>query len=103
MTTLRHEVSRTFISDLSSISTDAFISACSDLASKASLVLEQQGVPGDRQKGQFQADMRYKGQALTLPINFELQDIETKGQNESNFKVLEERSSRACRVAWSLN
>lgn len=91
MTTLRHEVSRTFISDLSSISSIAFTSACSELALKASSVLEQQGVPGERQRVQFQADMRYSGQALTLPISFELEDIGTKEKDESNFTILKQR------------
>lgn len=91
MTTLRHEVSRTFISDLSSISSIAFTSACSELASKASSVLEQQGIPLERQKVQFQADMRYNGQALTLPISFELEDIGAKEKDENHFEVLKER------------
>lgn len=92
MTTLRHETSRTFISDLSSISSIAFTSACSELLSKASSVLEQQGIPLERQKVQFQADMRYNGQALTLPISFELEDIGAdKEKDESNFEVLKER------------
>lgn len=91
MTTLRHETSRTFISDLSSISSTVFTSACSELASKASSVLEQQGIPIERQKVQFQADMRYNGQALTLPISFELEDIGGKETDKRNFGVLKKR------------
>lgn len=92
MTTLRHEVSRTFISDLSSISLVAFTSVCKELGSKASSVLVEQGIPLERQKIQFQADMRYRGQALTLPIGFTLEDLNKVGEEGRRFRVLEERS-----------
>jgi N-methylhydantoinase A/oxoprolinase/acetone carboxylase beta subunit len=95
MTTLRHEVSRTYIRKLSEVQTSSVVDACRELSSKASDILERQGIPPASQQHSFQADMRYQGQALSLPVTFALPDLENGG-----FTLLEQR--RVCSGRYEL-
>jgi len=43
------------------------------------VMAEEQGVPEDRQLHAFQADLRYSGQAISVPVNVKLDDLKTNG------------------------
>lgn len=49
------------------------------LATKGAEVLEQQGIEHAHQVFVYEADVRYSGQALTLPISFEVSELEEHG------------------------
>ncbi|KAJ6631083.1 Hydantoinase/oxoprolinase-domain-containing protein [Mycena sp. CBHHK59/15] len=79
ITSLRHEVGRTYICNLAEVHASEIISACKNLADQASEVLDKQGVPASRQSYTFEADMRYSGQALSLQVGFSLEALEQDG------------------------
>ena len=100
-TILRHEVSATFIRVLANTSKEEILDAYHDLATKATQVMrEEQGVPEDKQvilpniylkvyssrnpayvdnyspqNFKYQADLRYIGQAITIPIDVEISKL----------------------------
>ncbi|KAJ7432905.1 Hydantoinase/oxoprolinase-domain-containing protein [Mycena galericulata] len=76
ITTLRHEVGRTYICNLGEAQASEIIDTCKGLANQASEMLAMQGVPPSRQHHTFEADMRYSGQALSLPVSFSLDALE---------------------------
>jgi N-methylhydantoinase A/oxoprolinase/acetone carboxylase beta subunit len=86
ITALRHEAGRTYICKLVDVTASEVIDTCKTLANQASEVLEKQGVLPSRQSHTFEADMRYSGQALSLPVGFALEDLERDG-----LEVLERR------------
>ncbi|KAJ7237290.1 Hydantoinase/oxoprolinase-domain-containing protein [Mycena haematopus] len=79
ITSLRHEVGRTHICKLIDVKASEIIDTCKSLASQASEVLEKHGVILSRQRHTFEADMRYSGQALNLPVGFTLKALEEDG------------------------
>ncbi|KAJ7274998.1 Hydantoinase/oxoprolinase-domain-containing protein [Mycena rebaudengoi] len=79
ITSLRHEVGRTYICNLGEAKAAEISSTCKHLADQASEVLEKQGVPRNKQRHTFEADMRYSGQALSLPVGFSLEEVEKDG------------------------
>lgn len=79
MTVLRHEVSRTYIRNLAEVDLPSVVEACHELSAKASDILVQQGIPVEHQKMSFEVDMRYRGQAVNLPVSFSLPDLEKHG------------------------
>ena len=66
-TKLRNEASRTFIRRFSETSNDEIAGALNELAENAAAVLDGEGVPRADQSTQFEVDVRYRGQALSLP------------------------------------
>ncbi|KAJ7336259.1 Hydantoinase/oxoprolinase-domain-containing protein [Mycena albidolilacea] len=90
ITSLRHEVGRTYICKLGEVTASDIIDACRSLASQASQVLETQGVVTNQQRHTFEADMRYSGQALNLPVGFALEALEQDGLDvlERSFTAL---------------
>ncbi|KAJ7755337.1 Hydantoinase/oxoprolinase-domain-containing protein [Mycena maculata] len=79
ITSLRHEVGRTYICNLGEVKASEIINICKNLANQVSEVLEKQGVPISSQHHTFEADMRYSGQALSLPVGFSLEALEKDG------------------------
>ncbi|KAK7046636.1 Hydantoinase/oxoprolinase-domain-containing protein [Favolaschia claudopus] len=79
VTSLRHEVGRTHICKLTDVSATDILDICKSLSTQASAVLEMQGVDSSRQRHTFEADMRYSGQALSLPVAFLLEALERDG------------------------
>ncbi|KAJ7695422.1 Hydantoinase/oxoprolinase-domain-containing protein [Mycena rosella] len=90
ITSLRHEVGRTYICNLGGVKASEIVDTCKGLANQASEVLEKQGLPKHRQSHTFEADMRYSGQALSLPVGFSLESLEKDGLGvlESSFTAL---------------
>jgi N-methylhydantoinase A/oxoprolinase/acetone carboxylase beta subunit len=87
-TALRYEASVTVISKLSDLSTDRIFDICRGLLSKASGVLEEQGVLRGSQKQFYEADCRFKGQATNLPVDFQLEEVAQYGTNVLEKKLI---------------
>ncbi|KAF7350406.1 hypothetical protein MVEN_01345400 [Mycena venus] len=90
ITSLRHEIGRTYICKLVDVTASEIIDTCKHLANQASEVLEEQGVIPSKQRHTFEADMRYSGQALSLPVGFTLEALEKDGLDvlERSFTAL---------------
>ena len=71
-TKLRNEASRTFIRRFSETSNDEIAGALNELAENAAAVLDGEGVPRADQSTQFEVDVRYRGQALSLPVSIDI-------------------------------
>ena len=67
-TKLRNEASRTFIRRFSETSNNEIESVLNELAENAASVLDSEGVARSDQTTQFEVDVRYQGQGLTLPV-----------------------------------
>ncbi|KAF9021681.1 hypothetical protein BDZ89DRAFT_1071218 [Hymenopellis radicata] len=65
-TAMRHETSVTVLRRLSELSTDEILSMCSNLQTQVSA-------------GKWEADLRFHGQATSLPVSFTFEDLSTKG------------------------
>ncbi|KAJ7770468.1 Hydantoinase/oxoprolinase-domain-containing protein [Mycena metata] len=79
ITSLRHEIGRTYIRKLVDVTAAEIIETCKNLGNQVAEVLEKQGVPRSRQNFLWEADMRYTGQALSLPVTFSLEGLEQEG------------------------
>ncbi|KAJ6494693.1 5-oxoprolinase [Mycena vitilis] len=76
-TILRHEETRTFIRNLAHTSSEDIIQGYGELLEKAEKIMrEEQGVPKDLQRIKYQADLRYLGQAITIPVDVELSQLQ---------------------------
>lgn len=94
-TILRHEVSTTYIRVLINTSADDIISAYDDLVSKASKVMtEEQGVPKDKHIYKYQADLRYIGQAISIPIEIDESKLKVDAMSHISelFEVAHEKA-----------
>lgn len=79
-TLLRHEVAMTFIRVLNVTTAEEISSGYDTLLKQAGEVMrDQQGVPDDKQVFKYQADLRYMGQAITVPIDVNVQKFEKDG------------------------
>uniref|UniRef100_A0A0W0FFU6 PI-PLC Y-box domain-containing protein n=1 Tax=Moniliophthora roreri TaxID=221103 RepID=A0A0W0FFU6_MONRR len=75
-TALRHEISCTVLRKISDISADEFRGMALDLQFQTSKVLTDQGVHSISQ--QWETDLRFKGQATSLPIPFVIGDLQDR-------------------------
>ncbi|KAJ8078497.1 hypothetical protein PM082_012779 [Marasmius tenuissimus] len=82
-TALRHEVSSTIIQPLDDSSTRDLLETATGLQLQASDVLKKQGVKSVSE--QWQVELRYRGQATSLPIPFAAEDL------NDGCKVIKER------------
>ena len=78
-TSLRDEASRTLISKLEDTSLEEIVDMFLELGKRASASLVDDGVPTDQQALSFEADCRYAGQGLLLPIKVELDALRRSG------------------------
>ena len=79
-TLLRHEVSRTFIRILSNTTKVAVSEAFEGLLQQvAEVMIDEQGVSREKQVYKYQADCRYHGQAITIPVDLDLEAYEKEG------------------------
>ncbi|KAJ7650399.1 5-oxoprolinase [Roridomyces roridus] len=77
-TILRHEETRTFIRTLGHTSNAEIIHGYDELLAKAAkIMLEEQGVPKNSQVFKYQADLRYLGQAITIPVDVHLGQLQS--------------------------
>lgn len=77
---LRHETSTTFIRKFSETAVEQICSAFKELVDQTSETMQtQQGVPVHKQVFRYQADLRYIGQAITVPVLLDFQDFQKIG------------------------
>ncbi|KAF8207605.1 5-oxoprolinase [Mycena galopus ATCC 62051] len=76
-TILRHEETRTFIRNLAHTNSEEITRGYVELLEKAEkIMIEEQGVPKDLQVYKYQADLRYLGQAITIPVEVDLSQLQ---------------------------
>jgi N-methylhydantoinase A len=78
-TRVRDEASRTFIHRFSQVTVSQVTKLYEKLAAQAEKTVEEEGVPKEDRSLTFQADIRYSGQGLLLTVDFELDDLRSKG------------------------
>jgi N-methylhydantoinase A/oxoprolinase/acetone carboxylase beta subunit len=94
-TILRHEISTTYIRILSETENEEILGAYADLLSRASTVMiEEQGVPKDKHTYKYQADLRYIGQAISIPIDIEETSLRANARTHISevFEVAHEKA-----------
>ncbi|KAJ3343233.1 hypothetical protein HDU93_009217 [Gonapodya sp. JEL0774] len=75
-TLLRHEVTATVIKIISKTSVEELLAAFDSLLAKAAEAMtKEQGVPPEQQVFKYQADLRYVGQAITIPVELDLASL----------------------------
>lgn len=83
---MRYETTTAILRRLSDLKVEDVIQTCLELSEQASKVLEQQGINRAIQASTWEADLRYRGQGLTLAVPFSVDEMKADG-----FKILEER------------
>lgn len=83
---MRYETTTAILRRLSDLKVEDVIQTCLELSEQASKVLEQQGINRAIQASTWEADLRYRGQGLTLAVPFSVDEMKADG-----FKSLEER------------
>ncbi len=78
-TRVRDEASRTFIRAFSQTSPAEVTKIFNKLAADASKTLDQDGIARKDQSTTYQVDIRYRGQGLSLTVDFELADLRKHG------------------------
>ena len=78
-TRLRNEASRTFVRRFSETSKDEVKGLLEELAGRAAVDLDAEGVSKRDQTVSFQVDVRYHGQGFDIPIDADIEDIENVG------------------------
>lgn len=79
-TLLRHEIGRTFIRNLQHIDEVEVLEGFDRLLNEViNVMCNDQGVPAEKQRHNFQADLRYIGQANNVEIEVDLSKLRTEG------------------------
>lgn len=78
-TRVRDEASRTFIRRFSQTSVSQVTKVYEKLGAQAEKTIEKEGVPKKDRSLSYQADIRYHGQGLLLTVDFDLEDLRSKG------------------------
>ncbi len=78
-TRVRDDASRTFIRRFSETTVKEVAKIFRGLAKQASTTLDNEGIPKSEQTTSYQVDIRYRGQALLLTVDFEIEEFETQG------------------------
>lgn len=78
-TQVQDEASRTFVTMVADTRLEELLSALDELRIRASASLDADGIPIERQKVVYQADVRYAGQAFQLSIEFTYEEMAEKG------------------------
>ncbi|KAF9002016.1 5-oxoprolinase [Cyathus striatus] len=74
-TNIKHEVSCTVIRRLSQLSVEEIVKFCLDLRLQVTDIMTNQGVHASAQDVNYLVDLRYVGQATSLPVPFNLGDL----------------------------
>jgi N-methylhydantoinase A len=78
-TQIRDEASRTYVTKAADLTVEQLLADLEDLHKRASVSLNEDGIPADEQEVLFQADLRYAGQAFQISMDFSAQDISANG------------------------
>ncbi|MFT5139212.1 MAG: N-methylhydantoinase A [Lysobacterales bacterium] len=78
-TQIRDEASRTYVTKAADLTVEQLLADLDDLHERASVSLNEDGIPADEQEVLFQADLRYAGQAFQISMDFSAKDISADG------------------------
>ncbi len=88
-TRVQDEASQTFVARIDELSADALIAELETLRARASQSFEADGIAADQQEVNYQADIRYSGQAFQLSLGVTIDELKSKG-----LKVLSDEFDR---------
>jgi len=78
-TRVQDEASRTYVKRADQLEAEELLNDLEELSARASVSLDADGIPADRQEVAYQADIRYVGQAFQISMEFTADDIMEKG------------------------
>jgi N-methylhydantoinase A len=78
-TRIQDEASQTYVARVDQLTTDEFMSQLDILRARASESFEADGIPADQQEVNYQADIRYAGQAFQLSLGVTADELKSKG------------------------
>ncbi len=78
-TQVRDEASQTYVRRVDELSVKEFVAELESLKVRASVSFEADGIPEDEQEVQYEADIRYAGQAFQLSMNVTVDDVMSQG------------------------
>jgi N-methylhydantoinase A len=78
-TQVRDEASHTYVRRVDELSAEEFIAELEALRVRASVSFEADGIPADEQEVQYEADIRYAGQAFQLSMSVTADDVMSQG------------------------
>ena len=78
-TQIRDEASQTYVARIDELSTDELIAQLEALRARASESFEADGIPADQQEVNYQADIRYAGQAFQLSLGVTTDELKSSG------------------------
>ncbi len=78
-TQVRDEASQTYVRRVDELSTEEFVAELEALRARASVSFEADGIPADEQEAQYEADIRYEGQAFQLSMSVTVDDVMSQG------------------------
>jgi N-methylhydantoinase A len=78
-TQIRDEASQTYVARIDELSADELIEQLEALRARASESFEADGIPADQQEVNYQADIRYAGQAFQLSLGITTEELKSSG------------------------
>jgi len=78
-TRIQDEASQTYVARIDELSTDELIGQLETLRARASESFEADGIPADQQEVNYQADIRYAGQAFQLSLGVTTDELKSSG------------------------
>jgi N-methylhydantoinase A len=76
---VQDEASRTYVTLAEEITAEQLLADLVELRERASVALNEDGIPADAQEVVYQADVRYAGQAFQISLEFDAADIRSDG------------------------
>jgi N-methylhydantoinase A len=77
-TRVQDEAARTYVKRADQLEAEELLNDLEELSARASISLNADGIPAERQEVTFQADIRYVGQAFQISMEFTADDIMEK-------------------------
>jgi len=78
-TQVQDEASRTYVTLAEEVTAEQLLADLEDLRERASVALNEDGIPAESQEVVYQADVRYAGQAFQISLEFDADDIRSDG------------------------
>ena len=78
-TQVRDEASQTYVRRVDELSAEEFVAELESLKMRASVSFDEDGIPEDEQEVQYEADIRYAGQAFQLSMSVTVDDVMSQG------------------------
>ena len=78
-TQIRDEASQTYVRRIDELSVEEFVAELESLRTRARVSFEADGIPEDVQEVEYEADIRYAGQAFQLSMSVTVEDVMSHG------------------------